>query len=51
MVGVRAIWRIGGTTSTGRASFDRFAVPRWMVSADRAEISPRCGSFWTARSM
>jgi hypothetical protein len=22
---------------------DRLAVPRWMVSADRAEMSPRCG--------
>ena len=33
------------------ASFERFAVPRWMVSAERAEMSPRCGSFCTARAM
>ena len=38
------------TTSTGRGSVERLAVPRWMVSAERAEMSPRCGSLRHARA-
>ncbi len=31
-------------TSTGRESWERLAVPRWMVRADRADTSPILGS-------
>ena len=38
------------TTSTGRRFADSCLVPRWIVSALRAEMSPICGKRRTARS-
>jgi acyl-CoA synthetase (AMP-forming)/AMP-acid ligase II len=38
-----------GITGTGRGSSERLAVPRCTVSAERAALSPRLCSFFTAR--